>query len=291
MREGILAAVDLTASSQSVLKSAGLLAERLGWPLSVLHVVEDGYLRGAPKRFSAVWDEGYREPLEAASRILGELAERSLRALLPEGARAIVHHGNPVREVAGEALGHRLLVLASEGRSPLERVARGGVSHYVLHRGEVPVLSVDEGRPLSRLVRIAAAVDDSSAGLSAWRYAEELARATGAEVLAFHLVSLRPGSCCVPTYLPPELMEEAEVLGHARSALIERIGVPPDRLVIERGEESRGLLDLAEDRGVDLLVVGSRAKSSQRTRIGRTVVELLYQAELPLLIVPEAARL
>jgi len=291
MREGILAAVDLTASSQSVLQTAELLAGRLGWPLSVLHVVEDSYLRSAPKRFAPVWDEAYREGLEATSRLLGELAVRALERMAPPGARTIVHHGNPVREVAGEALRHRVLVLASEGRSPLERVARGGVSHYVLHRGEVPVLSVDEGRPLSKLGRVAAAVDDSSAGLSAWRYAEELARATGSEVLAFHLVSLMPGSCCVPTYLPPELMQETEVVDHARAALVERLGIPPERLVIERGEESRGLLDLAEEHGVDLLVVGSRAKSSQRTRIGRTVVELLYQAELPLLIVPEAAQL
>ncbi len=291
MKEGILAAVDLTASSESVLESAGTLAERLGWPLSVLHVVEDSYLKSAPKRFASVWDERYREPIEAAVAVLSELAKKALAAMLPPGAEAIVHHGNPAREVAGEALRHRLLVLASEGRSPLERIARGGVSHYVLHRGEVPVLSVSEDRPLTRLARVAAAVDDSSAGLSAWRYAEELARAAGAEALAFHLVSLMPGSCCVPTYLPPELVGEAEVVVHAREALTRKLGIPGDRLIIERGEECRGLLDLAEERGVDVLVVGSRAKSSQRTRLGRTVVELLYQAEVPLLVVPEAAQL
>jgi len=255
MKEGILAAVDLSSSSQSVIRSATTLSERLGWPVTVLHVVEDGYLRGAPRRFAAVWDERYRAVLEEASRVLEEL------------------------------------VLASEGRSPLERVARGGVSHYLLHRGEVPVLLVDEKRPLERLARVAAAVDDSSAGLSAWKYAQALAEATGAEAVAFHLVSLLPGSCCVPTYLPPELMKEAEVVTHARRALVEKLGVPEDRLVIERGEERTGLLDLAREHEADLLVVGSRAKSSQRTRLGRTVVELMYRAELPLLVVPEATPL
>ncbi len=291
MREGILAAVDLSSSSRSVIQSARVLAERLGWPTAVLHVVEDSYLRGAPRRFAAVWDERYRAPLEEASRVLEELARRALAALAPEGTETLVHHGNPVREVAGEALTKRLAVLASEGRSPLERVARGGVSHYLLHRGEVPVLLVDEKRPLEGLSRVAAAVDDSSAGLSAWKYAQALAEATGAEAIAFHLVSLLPGSCCIPTYLPPELMKEAEVVTHARQALVERLGVPEDRLVIERGEESTGLLDLAREHGVDLLVVGSRAKSSQRTRLGRTVVELMYQAEMPLLVVPEATPL
>ncbi|HFB39406.1 MAG TPA: universal stress protein [Oceanithermus sp.] len=291
MREGILAAVDLSSSSRSVIQSARVLAERLGWPVTVLHVVEDSYLRGAPRRFAAVWDERYRAPLEEAGRVLEELARRALAVLAPEGTETLVHHGNPVREVAGEALTKRLVVLASEGRSPLERVARGGVAHYLLHRGEVPVLLVDEKRPLEGLSRVAAAVDDSSAGLSAWKYAQALAEATGAEAIAFHLVSLLPGSCCIPTYLPPELMKEAEVVTHARQALVERLGVPEDRLVIERGEESTGLLDLAREHGVDLLVVGSRAKSSQRTRLGRTVVELMYQAEMPLLVVPEATPL
>ena len=291
MKEGILAAVDLSSSSRSVIQSAVTLAERLGWPVNLLHVVEDSYLRGAPRRFAAVWEERHRAPLEEAERVLEELARKALTALAPQGATTLIHHGNPVREVAGEALRHRIAILASEGRSPLERIARGGVSHYLLHRGEVPVLLVDEQRPLARLNRIAAAVDDSSAGLSAWRYAEALAKATGGEALAFHLVSLMPGSCCVPTYLPPELMKEAEVAVHAHRALVERLGIPENLLVIERGEESTGLLDLAAEHGVDLLVVGSRAKSSQRTRLGRTIVELMYQAEIPLLVVPEATPL
>ncbi len=291
MKEGILAAVDLSDSSNSVIESATTLGTRLGWPVAVLHVVEDGYLRRAPKRFARVWDERYREPLETASRVLEELAQKALAALAPAGTETLIHHGNPVREVAGEAIQRRLAVLASEGRSPLERIARGGVSHYLLHRGEVPVLLVDEKKPLRRIAKVAAAVDDSSAGLSAWKYAQALAEATGAEAIAFHLVSLMPGSCCIPTYLPPELMKESEVVHHAKKALIERLGIPEDRLVIERGEESTGLLDLAREHGVDLLVVGSRAKSSQRTRLGRTVVELMYQAELPLLVVPEATPL
>jgi len=291
MKEGILAAVDLSDSSVSVIESARTLAKALGWPVAVLHVVEDGYLRRAPKRFARVWDERYREPLEAASRVLEELAGRSLAAMVPEEFETLIHHGNPVREVAGEAIQRKLAVLASEGRSPLERIARGGVSHYLLHRGEVPVLLVDEKKPLVKLGKIAAAVDDSSAGLSAWKYAEALAEATGAEAVAFHLVSLMPGSCCIPTYLPPELMKESEVVTHAKNALVEKLGIPEDRLVIERGEESTGLLDLAREHGADLLVVGSRAKSSQRTRLGRTVVELMYQAELPFLVVPEATPL
>ena len=37
--------------------------------------------------------------------------------------------------------------------------------------------------------------------------------------------------------------------------------------------------------------LGSKAKSSHWTRLGRSVVGLRYNAELPLLVVPEAAHL
>ncbi len=55
------------------------------------------------------------------------------------------------------------------------------------------------------------------------------------------------------------------------------------------GEEEMDLLRLAEDRGADLLALGSKAKSSWRHRLGRMVEVLALRSALPLLVVPEAA--
>ncbi len=290
MREGVLAAVDLLDGTEAVLTSAEVLARRLGWPVVALHVVENGYLKSAPRRFASVWRPEYEKTLEAADRVLRGLAEAALKRSAPPNAEVLIRSGHPARQVAGEVLRHRLVVLAAEGAAPLERVARGGISHYLMHLGEVPVLLVAADQPLLKLERIGVAVDDSEAGRSAWRYAEALAGAVEAEPLAFHLVSLAPGTCCVPTYLPREYLEEGRVLEHARAALKEKLGIPEDRFVVARGDEVGGLLDLARDYGVDLLVVGSKAKSSQRARIGRTVAELVYRADRPLLVVPEATK-
>ncbi len=288
MREGVLAAVDLSPSTTAVVETAALLAERFGWPLTLVHVIADAYLSEAPRRLAEVWQEAVGERIRQVQEDLEALAREALAFYGPPAARRVVHHGHPVREIAGEALRHRLAVLAAEGATPLERVARGGVSNYLLHMGEAPVLLISPGAPLRRLEKIAVGVDDSSAGLSAWRYGERLAARANASAVAIHLVSLAPDSCCVPTYLPPELLGEQDVLAHAQRALASRLGLVPERLVVGRGDEVDGLLDLARAQGADLLVVGSRAKSSQRTRIGRLVVGLVHRADLPLLVVPEA---
>ena len=287
---GVLAAVDLGSGSEAVLASAEVLARALARPLVAMHVVADGYLRSAPRRFAEVWEPELEPLFEQASAALGRLARKKLERLAPEGAELKLPHGNPTQEVAAEARQHALAVLAAEGSTPLERIARGGVSRYLMHRGEVPVLSVRPDRPLERVARVGVAVDDSSAALAALKVARSLAEAAGAELVAFHLISVAPQSCCIPQYLPPEALEAADLDRQAEAALRQRLGYDGP-LVVARGEEIEGLLDLSHEHGVDLLALGSKAKSSHWTRLGRSVVGLLYKADLPLLVVPEAAHL
>lgn len=287
---GVLAAVDLGSGSEAVLASAEVLARALARPLVAMHVVADGYLRSAPRRFAEVWEPELEPLFEQASAALGRLARKKLERLAPEGAELKLPHGNPTQEVAAEARQHALAVLAAEGSTPLERIARGGVSRYLMHRGEVPVLSVRPDRPLERVARVGVAVDDSSAALAALKVARSLAEAAGAELVAFHLISVAPQSCCIPQYLPPEALEAADLDRQAEAALRQRLGYDGP-LVVARGEEIEGLLDLSHEHGVDLLALGSKAKSSHWTRLGRSVVGLLYKADLPLLVVPEAVHL
>ncbi len=287
---GVLAAVDLGSGSQAVLTSAALLARVLDVPLVAMHVVADSYLRSAPRRFAEVWEPELEPVFERARDALARLARKKLALLAPEGAELELPRGNPTQEVAAAARNHALAVLAAEGSTPLERIARGGVSRYLMHRGEVPVLSLRPERPLERVARVGVAVDDSSASLAALKVAHTLAAAAGAELVAFHLVSVAPQSCCVPQYLPPEALEAADLDRQAEAALRRRLGYEGS-LIVARGEEIEGLLDLSREHGVDLLAIGSRARSSHWTRLGRSVVGLLYKSELPLLVVPEAARL
>jgi nucleotide-binding universal stress UspA family protein len=166
-----------------------------------------------------------------------------------------------------------------------EALARGGLARYLLHRGEVPVLLLPKA--LVGVKRIAVGLDDSPASLAAFRVAEAWGRALGAEVFGLHLVSGERG-CCFPTYLDPNRLSLGQVLEAAKAhleGLLKATGV----VEVAPGERELDLLRLAQDRGADLLVLGSKARSTWRHRLGRMVEVLVQESPLPLLVVPEAA--
>ncbi|MFD3005925.1 universal stress protein [Thermus tengchongensis] len=273
----LLAAVDLGEEFQDVVETARFLQGALGMPAELLHVVPTSYLEALARRFPEL-----APSLEAT---LGSVEGKVWEALAETGLKGQVFRGFPAQVVAGEALKSRLVLVGQRGVGALEVLARGGLARYLLHRGEVPVLLLP--RAMKAVRRIAVGLDDSSASLSAFRVAEAWGRAMGAEVLGLHLVS-GEGGCCFPTYLDPRGLALAEVLERARGhleALLKATGV----VEVSKGEDELDLLRLAEARGADLLVLGSKARSTWRHRLGRMVEALLTQSHLPLLVVPEAA--
>lgn len=272
----LLAAVDLGEGLEALVATARHLERGLGVEAELLHVVPTPYFDALAQRFPEL-----KETLEAA---LAQAEARVREALLATGIKARVLRGFPAQVVAGEAQKSRLVLLGQRGTGTLEALARGGLARYLLHRGEVPVLLLP--KPLAAPKRIAVGLDESPASLAAFRVAEAWGKALGAEVFALHLVSGK-GGCCFPTYLDPERLSLAEVLERAKGfleGLLKATGV----VEVSPGEDELDLVRLAQARQADLLVLGSKAKSTWRHRLGRMVEVLAAQSPLPLLVVPEA---
>ncbi len=274
----LLAAVDFGATHESVVATAEALGEALGLEPFLLHVIPDPYFQGLAHHFPDL-----KEPIQA---LLAQVEARVGAALRARGLKAQVLRGLPAFVVGGEATRAKLVVLGQVGEAPLERLARGGMARYLLHRGEVPVLLVPPHRPLLRPARIAVGVDEGDAALAAARLAQIFGERLRAEVVGLHLVS-GEGGCCYPTYLDPKGLGLAQVLERAEAFLSERLGL---KVQAFKGEEALDLLEAAKRLGVDLLVLGSKAKSTWRHRLGQMVEAALRHGELPLLVVPEAAR-
>ena len=272
----LLAAVDLEETLERVVATARYLQGGLSMPAELLHVVPSAYFEALARRFPEI-----AQDLEEAL----SLAEARARAALGEtGLRVRVLRGFPAQVVAGEALKSRLVLLGQRGTGTLEALARGALARYLLHRGEVPVLLLPKA--LEGVRRIAVGLDDSPASLAAFRVAEAWGKALGAEVFGLHLVS-GEGGCCFPTYLDPGRLSLSQVLEQARAhleALLQATGV----VEVAPGERELDLLRLAQARKADLLVLGSKAKSTWRHRLGRMVEVLAQESPLPLLVVPEA---
>jgi nucleotide-binding universal stress UspA family protein len=271
----LLAAVDLGETLERVVATARYLQGGLSMPAELLHVVPSAYVEALARRFPEI-----AQDLEEAL----SLAEARVREALEEtGLPARVLRGFPAQVVAGEALKSRLVLLGQRGTGTLEALARGGLARYLLHRGEVPVLLLPKA--LEGVGRIAVGLDDSPASLAAFRVAEAWGKALGAEVFGLHLVSGEGGGC-FPTYLDPGRLSLSQVLERARAhleALLQATGV----VEVAPGERELDLLRLAQARKADLLVLGSKAKSTWRHRLGRMVEVLAQESSLPLLVVPE----
>jgi universal stress protein A len=86
--------------------------------------------------------------------------------------------------------------------------------------------------------------------------------------------------------LPPSF--EEDLLKRAQSQLAEvgnRYGVPPARQYLERGHASTQILRLAEDKGVDMIVVGSHGRQGWRLLLGSTANAVLHGAKCDVLAV------
>jgi len=142
MTKPIVAAVDLSAVTSTVVEEGAALSKAFGVPLYVVHVEPPepdfvGYDPG-PKY---VRDSAARDAMahhETVKRLREQAAEQDVEA------HGVVIQGPAAEKILGEAerLDARFIVLGSHGHGALYRLLLGSVSQAVLNRATVPVMIV-----------------------------------------------------------------------------------------------------------------------------------------------------
>jgi nucleotide-binding universal stress UspA family protein len=140
------------------------------------------------------------------------------------------------------------------------------------------------------LERILIAVDDTDASDTAVDQGLALAAAEGAEVVLAHVVAIA-GERLVPHGSTPDRVpgeaQTDELIEAAAKA--DAVGVPYTTELLV-GYPPRQIALVANDRDVDLVIVGSRHMSGlKRFLIGSTSRALIGETTRPLLIVPDVA--
>lgn len=81
---------------------------------------------------------------------------------------------------------------------------------------------------------------------------------------------------------------EADMLNRAKEQLAQAskpYGIPPARQYLERGHAATQILRLADDKGVDLIVLGSHGRHGWRLILGSTANAVLHGAHCDVLAV------
>lgn len=140
--------------------------------------------------------------------------------------------------------------------------------------------------------KILIAVDGSPGGLSATQLGGEMAEGREAEVLLVHAVPLPPIVPGVDQAISDESLkyfeETAENALNAAEDLLADMNVKAER-VIRAGSPAEVILAVAEDRDVDVIVVGHRGFGAvKRFILGSVSSKLAHHVRCALLLAPIA---
>jgi nucleotide-binding universal stress UspA family protein len=279
MSAPILTGVDGTGSGRDAVTLGAVLARATGAALIVACVYpKDG--------------EGH----EVATSTLD--ATRDLLGDLPAEFRP-VPSTSPARGLAetAEAEGAGMVVVGSHRSGVIGRVASGGTAERLLHGTPCPVAVAPRGyRKLPRpgLRRVGVAFVDTPEGHEALRVAADLAAQANAALTLYSVVGVK-STWFIPEQVRPEQETvPAEVRTEYQAAVDKALANLPDGLQAT-GELLYGdvvdELSLLGERGVDLLVSGSRGYGPvRRVLLGTVSSSLVRQSSVPVLVVPRGGR-
>jgi nucleotide-binding universal stress UspA family protein len=226
--------------------------------------------------------------LQAAREQTRERLEALAQPLREEGLRVscsvVDDEPAPALCARAEKTHADLIVIGTHGRTGLSHVLLGSVAERALRLAPCPVLTVHASCPAPRPIRIILVPTDFSEHAdAALAWTRGLARKTGARVVLMHSY-----------YMPPGMQQSArladEVVGISVTQEVEReldvltrsIEGCEAEFVVARGNPDTAALDLAEERGADLIVIGTRGRSGlAHVVLGSTAERIIRRAGRP----------
>jgi nucleotide-binding universal stress UspA family protein len=187
--------------------------------------------------------------------------------------------------------------MGTQGLGGFRKLVFGSTTERVLRRTTVPVLAVplggtplvrfDTEKPAFRIERIVAAVDFREATLPLARLAADVAREFHASLLLAHVVK--------PVQAPSRWHASRDAatslhVATAQEGLADLVSRLEDGLDVEAtvavGHAPEAIVDLADARGGDVIVLGTGTGDQGSHRPGSTAYRVLALSELPVLAVP-----
>jgi nucleotide-binding universal stress UspA family protein len=291
----VLTPLDGTPESASILPLASTLSRAVGARLRLLRVVPEN----RPLRAST--PDPIREAADDLERVSAELQKES--GLVVATA---VRQGEPSAQIVEEILASAtdMVVMATHGRSGLQRAIIGSVAERTLVASPVPVLLQRPGGKRVKVIKtLLVPVDGSPGGALALGAAAALARSTRARIVVLQVVVplgilLARSGAMVQTYYDPAWDDEA--LSSARSYVtglashLQRDGLDAEGRVAEGLEVVETIDDTAEHAEADVIVMSTHALTgAARAVLGSVADAVVRTAGHPVLLVRRetAARL
>ena len=136
--------------------------------------------------------------------------------------------------------------------------------------------------------KILLATDGSREAQLALTTAADLAKSTDSELHVVHVGELRPTFLAQTEEEPAELQREARRLLDEQERRVEEAGGTVKEAHLRQGRADEEIVDLAEDLGIGLIVMGSRGRGRiRRALMGSVSDSVVRHAHCPVTIVRE----
>jgi nucleotide-binding universal stress UspA family protein len=284
MTRPVFAGVDGTDSGLDAVAFGARLADAVGAPLVVVCVSPEQVRQAGVEAEEEVGRHA-AAILEAAGEVVGDL----------EAEFRTVSSTSPARGLAelAEEEHPEAVVVGSSNRGAVGRVVSGSTAERLLHGTGCPVAVAPRGYRRHRpgpLSAVGAAFTDTPEGHEAVRVAADLAARAGLPLTVYSVVGLHTNWLRPEAVQPDASVVPEEVTKAARDALDQVVAGLPGG-VRATGEllfgEVVDELSMVGERGVDLLVCGSRGYGPvRRVLLGTVSAALVRQASVPVLVVP-----
>jgi nucleotide-binding universal stress UspA family protein len=302
----VLAAVDLSASSDTALRWVAELARSGPCEVTAAHVIDLPREQG--RLGTWVLPLGPEGPPSVSAMVEGELQARIAPLLGDVPARLVLRQGfgataDRLAEMA-EREQADLVAVGTHQRRGVSRLWRGSVSHGLLPETTTNVVCVPVQRqpdlptgPVRDLSAVVAATDLSEVGDRSVGLAYSLVRG-GGRVVLLHVITdralLQPlhGDFVQPIVPTPE--EAAGVRRAAERHLMSRVpsdagqrGVETRIEVVEAASAADAICQAAERLGADAVCVGSHGTSALAgTLLGSVAMAVIRRCRRPVMLVP-----
>ncbi|AUC61112.1 hypothetical protein AA637_08045 [Cyanobacterium sp. HL-69] len=255
MLKKILYADSGNGHTQEMLKTLQDIPAFQNCDLTILHVVSP---QTSADALETKWEEG--------GKILSDIVKNV--NIDPTKVSTILRQGEPkdvVCQVAQE-IDADLILMGSRGLKRLESFLENSVSQYVFQLSDRPMLLVKDDIYIRKVKRVMLALDKSEAA----QYALELTinMLKDYREAELYLVRVNP-DLDANVDLSTADMEQNPVLASAL-AQAKRMGIST-RCIVTGGKPGKKICQLAEDKNIDLLLLGS---PDRRPSIAKSLVDL-----------------
>jgi nucleotide-binding universal stress UspA family protein len=294
----ILVPTDFSDGSRKAVIYGISLARQFGARLSLLHVVEPTPpftgLETVPIAIEP------QTQLADGEKRMGEFVAQNVPADV--AVTPLVRSGSTAREISDFAKTHEidLLIASIHPHNRVSRAVFGGITERIVHQAPCPILIVREneheflaaeGAHEIRIKRILAPIDFTPCSNKALRYAFAFARKFDANVFSLHVIE------------PEKPLIVIETAGFGKEQVVDTENRMKDLLesldgsvmfetAVVHGSPHREIIDAADERDVDLVVVGEHCRTGLlgRFMLGSTADEVVKGAHCPILVVRPVER-